>query len=671
MVAEALAADPTLLPETVVCCEDPAVALILDGCLARLGLPTMGVRLPATSHPVLQVLPLVLRLCWEPVDPKLLLDFVALPVGPIPRRVARCLAAALAEQPGFGSGAWEEAVRELTDPASDADGSVKARLEAWFAIQRQPWGNPLPLDLLRERCGRVAQWAVSRARRLEGDADPRLTEVLRIAAAQAATLGDLLEAQGVLQSEPQLARLLDAALSDEVAVQPRLEAYGGPRVVTSLAEIGAPCTRLVWLGLGTADRVVSRWSVLDQERLRAAAIDLDDGSRFLAALRGAERRGLLSVAESLLAIALPADEELRPHPIWLQVQGGLAAAKVENPVDLELVLTGVGGELAPWRIARETSPVLPPQPRRTMWMIAPGLLKDRTGTSATELSSRLACPLQWVLNYAAHLEPGDLVTLPDEFRMKGNFGHEMLSLVAGPGGEPLTPQAAENWVLAAFDGRLAADAAPLAQSSRLTEALRLKQELATSARVLAAALRAGGYRIVGFEVPVTGQAFGRDLTGSIDCLVRRADGEEAIIDFKYAGRNKYRLFLEEGRAIQLATYAYARRQGRRFPAVAYLILADGLLLTPEGNPLRDATSAEVVAGPSMTEVWGVLTAAIPEADAWLAGGEPVPVRPLQDASEWPRGVALAIFDPKPVKAETREPCRYCNYTLLCGFTQLT
>lgn len=316
--------------------------------------------------------------------------------------------------------------------------------------------------------------------------------------------------------------------------------------------------------------------------------------------------------------------------------------------------------------------MLPPQPRRPSWTLAPGLVRDRAGTSASELASRLACPLQWVLNYAAHLEPGDLATLPDEFRIKGNFGHDLLSLVAGPGGEPLTPQAAEQAALAAFDDRLRSDAAPLAQPARLTEALRLKRELAAAARVLAGALRAGGYRIVGFEVGIARQAFGRDLAGSIDCLVRRPDGEEAIIDFKYAGREKYRRFLEEGRAIQLATYAYARRQaGSRFPAVAYLILADGLLLTPEGNPLRDIPSSEVVAGPPMADIWARLTAAIPEADGWLAGDEPVPARPLQDATEWPKGVALTIYDPKPVKPETRQPCCYCNYRVLCRFTQLT
>lgn len=356
MVAQALAAEPALLPGTAVYCRDPALALALDGCLARLGLPPMGVRLPAASHPVLQVLPLVLRLCWEPVDPKLLLDFVALRGGPIPRRVAGRLAAALARQPGFGSRSWVQAVEHLTDPARDPDGAIRTRLEGWFAIERHPWGTPLPLDLLTERCARVAQWAAGRARLLDEDAeaDRRLVEILRTAAAQAATLGELLAVQGAPQSEPQLARLLDAALPGGIDVQPRLEAFGGPRLVTSLANITAPCARLVWLGLGTAERVMSRWSVSDRQRLRAAGIDLDDGSRFLAARRGAERRGLLSVGDTLLAIALPEDEELQPHPVWLQIKGGFAAAKIQDPVDLEPVLAGPGGDLAPWHIARET-----------------------------------------------------------------------------------------------------------------------------------------------------------------------------------------------------------------------------------------------------------------------------------------------------------------------------
>ncbi len=101
-LADALAAEPDLLADTAVCCEDAAVALRLDRALARRGLPTMGAAHSSVFSPALQVLPLVLGLCYEPVDPGTLLEFVALPLGPVPRRVGRRLARALGRQPGLG-----------------------------------------------------------------------------------------------------------------------------------------------------------------------------------------------------------------------------------------------------------------------------------------------------------------------------------------------------------------------------------------------------------------------------------------------------------------------------------------------------------------------------------------------------------------------------------------
>jgi RecB family exonuclease len=201
----------------------------------------------------------------------------------------------------------------------------------------------------------------------------------------------------------------------------------------------------------------------------------------------------------------------------------------------------------------------------------------------------------------------------------------------------------------------------------------MRRQLAAAARNLAAVLRAGGYRVAGFEEEVRARALGRKLSGRIDCLVRRADGEEAVIDLKYGGREKYRRLLEEGRAIQLATYAFARAQagGGRLPAVAYLILEDGLLLTPSGSPLRGVSPARAIAGPSVDEVWRQVAEALPRADRWLTRDEPIPARPLQQPEEWPEGAALAIYDAKGSGPEKREPCRYCRYQILCGFVELT
>ncbi len=673
-VARALAAEPARLTDTIICCEDPTVALALDGCLKRLGLPTAGASLLAATHPVLQVLPLALRLCWEPVDPALLLAFLALPVGPIPRRAAHRLADALASQPGLGSQAWDTALERLCSPEADPEGKLRERLRTWLAIGRRPWGSPLPAALVKERCARMAQWATGRARLAESATDEALlAEALEIAASQAGTLGALVETQGGDLSEPQLARLLEATLPQGMSAQPHVEAAGGPRLVASLAEIMVPCARLIWLGLGTGDPPTPPWTVQELHALRAAGIDLDDGSRALSARREAERRGLSRVTETLLAVALPADEELRPHPLWLRIKGALQRGDVEHPVDLETVLTGhCPDDVAPWRFPQEAFAVRPAQPRRPRWILPPGLLRDRTSTSASDLTCRLACPLQWVFRYAARLEPGAMVSLPDDFLLKGTFGHSVLQAVRRADGTVHPPDAAEQAVLRRFDERLPVDAAPLAQPARLEERLRFRGELAAAARTLAAALRAGGYRIEGFEVPIEGAALGRKLVGFIDCLLARQDGEEGVIDFKYAGREKYRRLLEEGRGAQLATYAQARMQAVTAspPGVGYLILADGLLYTPGGSPLRGAVPAQVVRGPAIGAVWEQLAAAVTRADGWLTSGEPVPARPLQDPAEWPEGADLVIDTDPSKDPSQREPCTYCDYQVLCGLAEL-
>jgi len=678
-VATALAAEPDRLSETVVCCEDDMVALCLDGCLARLGLPTLGASLHTLAHPVLQVLPLTLRLCWEPVDPALLLDFLLLPVGPIPRRAARLFAEALVKQPGLGSAAWERAVEQLRRPDADSEGKIAERLETWLGIERRPIGQPVPAALVSEVCDRVARWARGRAHGMEEDegADPALLEALRIAADQAAVVGDMVAARGGEHSEPQLLRLLDAAMTQGIAVQPRLEAAGGPRLIASLSELTSTCVRLVWLGLGTGDHPGSRWSALELEQCRAAGIDLDDGSRALAALREAERRGLSRVAETLLVVSLPPDEERRPHPIWLQIQGALAEADEKDPLGLEDVLaTERPCDISPWWLPTVRTPVQPPPQKRPLWSVDPSLLPSRDTSSATELECRLACPLQWVFKYGAWLRPGTIARLPDDFRLKGNFCHQILSLVFGGGGAVPDPGAAEQMVRRAFTERLPLDAAPLTQPARLLEKLQLADELVRATRTLVEILRSGGYRVTGMEIPVEGTVQGRELQGSIDCLLRRDDGEEAVLDFKYrdSADRKYRRFLEQGHAVQLATYAHSRSQasGGAIPAVGYLILADGLLYTPAGSRLRGQASLTIVEGPGISEVWAAFATALQNAEEWLTGTVPIPARPLQDPAMWPAGATIVLEGPnaKGNLPDVQPICRYCDFGKLCGREEL-
>lgn len=678
-LAEAFAALQSRLAGTVVCCADDTVSMLLDHCLTQRGLPTMGARTQTATHPIQQVLPLAMALCWEPVDPASLLDFLSLPVGPIPGRASRQLARALTEQPGLGSRRWEAVREQLCSLENDPDGKLRDQLAIWLDVPRVPRGQRLPASLVRQRAGLVSQWAIGYAAVLEARGDTPLAMVssLRILASQAATLGELAETQGTDISAPQLARLQDAAMGNGGDVAPYIPAANGPRLVASLAEIVEPCAHLIWLGIGTETPPASRWTVHERTALRAAGLELDDGRHAVAALREAERRGLANVTESLLVVSLPDDEDRMPHPVWLQIQNGLREGGQTGPDSLEDELAADPNvSFAQWPVTTTVYAVEPPQPSRCLWRVETRLLRDRSSSSATELQDRLACPLKWVLNYLARLSPSLIANLPDVFTLKGTFCHSVLQSVFGRGGEIPTVAAACESVASEFDARLPRDAAPLAQPSNVGERKKLRRELISATEVLIQTLRAGSYRIVGLEVEVAGKFGGRDLNGRIDCLAAGQDGKEALVDFKYGGTTKYRQMLQEGRSIQLAAYAYSRHQttggGSPFSDVAYLVLSAARLYTPKGSPIRGDGGREVVEGPGIRQVWEDFTRVLTTSEDWLRGAAPIPARPLQSAAEWPEGVTMALVDPDSAGPDFRgqDVCRYCDYGVLCGMEGL-
>ena len=671
-ITATLAVSLDKLSTTVICCEDDDLALRLDACLSRVGLPTTGASVRSRAHPVLQVLPLSLSLCWEPVDPQALLDFLTLPILPLPRKAASRLANALTQEPGLGSSQWDAAVEELCAEEHDPDGKLRERLDTWLLCDRLSKGSEIPSRLIRSRCGLVAQWASGRAALLaeDDDSDPELIEALRIAAGQASLLGELAESQGTALSEPQLARLLEEALADGVETTSHIEAEGGPIRVRSLSEIDGPCDRLIWLGLGTADAAGCRWSTDQLRELRGAGIDVDDGSKVLSALRSAEARGYCYVKEAFLAVLLPQDLEKRWHPIWLTIRALFPEKDIEQPPVFEdLVAAGDVTSLSPFAFECQDADIEPPQKPRPLWDIPAGLLCDRETVSASELQDRLGCPLKWILNYQARLRPSPIAELPNDFQLKGTFCHSILERVFGGGGDLPTVDDAVGRVVATFDERLPLDAAPLAQPDNYFERQRVRSELENATRVLVGTLASGGYRIVGIEVELSGEAFGKSLNGWIDCVAERDNGDEAIIDFKYGGRSKYHSLIEDGKAVQLATYAYGRSTAHgTFPAVAYLVLSDGLLYTPSGSPVHGDGNRSLINAPAIHTVWQQFSDAIDKADDWLTSDAPVPARPLQESSQWPAGATI-VLETKMKADNVQEVCKYCHYKTICGLQE--
>lgn len=673
-VAAALSGADGPSHDVVIYCPDPLTAARLEEAIQRLGRPALGVEREVTASPALQVLPLVLELCWEPVEPKVLMDFLSLPVSPVPAPARRQLAKALSETPGLGSREWEEVWGELT--TSDAD--LQERLIRWFDHSRVQAGDSVPPGLVRDRCSSVARWARAYAERLTEEGEHRvLADGLRTASLQAAELADVVASRDEHLTRPQLLRMLeDVRSSGRVQVHQQAE-VGAPWLVTNLADVPPWVEHLVWVGVGVEGPPPSRWTTTDLTALRRAGIDLDDGRRALQVRREAERRALQHVSSTLLVVKLPADEERAAHPLWTRIKTELETDTGEPPEpDALRAAIREDTPFGAWSVEAREVTVAPPTPPPTEWDVPAALLAEPARSSATELESRLACPLRWVLNRSAHVRPSPAARLPNPFRLRGRFAHIVLDDVLGDGGELPDPDEAAGAVVDRFDERVALDAAPLAQPDRLAERRQLRAELEAAVRLLVGVLQRGGYEVVRGEAPIDAEYDGRPLGGKIDLVIRGPEGE-AIVDFKYGGRRRYRELLEEGHAVQLAVYAYARgdQQGRDgpVPAVGYLVIRPQRLYTPAGSPLRGAAPRSVIDGaPAIREVWDRFREALARSQDWLtAEDDPVPVRPRQDPDAWPEGVEMVVeTDRRSDRTELR-PCKYCDYQLLCGVREVT
>ena len=672
-----LASDLLALEATVICCEDEAMARMVDGALAAANLPTAGVVAYTRFHPASQVLPLSLALCREPVDPAVALDFLTLPVNPYPKRVAARLAGALMDQPGIGSEAWQRAVDEVTANANDG---VAEKIEQWFHGERIPAGQPMPARLVAERAGQVAQWAIGQASKLDeqhpsDESAPDLTAALRSTATEAGLLSELAGALGTDLTSPQLQRIVDAVAGPGLPATAQPAGASGPTWVRSLAEIRQEYRHLVWLGLGSAHRIQPKWPRSALEMFEQAGVAIDDGAAELGARRQAEQRGLNRITERALLLELPTDDESPPHPLAITVRHGLASGEGDHPRPLSVdrhLAAGQPDELAPWRADVEDRQVLSPLRPRSLWQVDARFLPERDRNSASELESRLGCPIQWVFNYGARLRPGPIANLPDGFLLKGNFCHFLLTRVFGNDDEVPEEDEAVGRIETAFDERVGLEAGPLARPARAGERKRLRAELAAATRTLIRLLRDGGWQIAAMETPFEGGADGYRLSGYIDCLIRDSKGAEAIIDFKYAGSRRYQDLLAEGRAVQLAVYARGRAAVvdtdlAELP-VAYLVIANNRLLTPSATPMAGTRNDQhVPEAPGMAEVWQRFTQALARSQAWMERAEPVPARPLQDSEEWPDGVEM-VLDAKG--ADEQRICRYCDFRVLCGLEEI-
>ena len=672
---------------------DPAAAVlasadtdVLDRALHRRGMPAIGAVGPSRDRAHHQVLGLFLDVATAPVDVHqlaALLDLRVLPgaeaeaepVGLVPALARRELLRALGSEPGVGGPAWQQALARIGESGHDR------AIEAARVIDRLV-RDPLPGDDLRP--GAIAErldWLADRLRAVaRGDGD------LLASLAQVQVLQRVL---GMLAPEAPLTRRTLQQVIDSCGgsgPSPRaVREVSDRQVTTSPAQVRGGA--VLWWGPSSDDAPrAQRWDPSEVAALEAGGGRVLSPAQLAALQVDAALRGLRR-AEEIIAVLPGRRLEEAPGPSGLLAHLGTATRRTPEQLieDGRWTLAGRSLEVAtPAEVASEAAP-----PTEHRIAPAPHLLPRKL--SFTQISSLLACPHHWALEYALDVRPADVAVLPTGARMTGTLVHAVVETLVGErydpglGGTPLSAPSAEeiSEVLDRLVPQLASEL-DLPGSAAAREDVRDRAVRSVGALFSGAAT--AGLRITGtesrFELPLTLALAGGERTvpfvGSRDVDAITADGRRTVLDLKWSrSRSRYGDLFDTSEAIQLASYAWALAQehpGEQPADVGYFLLRSGEFVS--ADPALDPHDrAPMDTGEAWRRMLAAVTARLDEvADGRIrCGCRELQERTGLDASASWSARSSALAKARAAEREAggllvEEHCGTSEHAQLCGTT---
>lgn len=569
----------------------------IDAALDALDLPRLGLTDPSPYRPTLQLLPLVMRLMWQPLDFHALLQCLSHPVHPLPAYARRRIAEKVAGAPGIGGQGWAAMLADIDAHYGEQAGEVRRGIDAWIDHPRFSAQDGAPLTALYERVARLAEYFRNR---LTDEDDARRAGWMAGHAQSMAVqhaIGALSE-QGVLTIRPEALDKLIVQATSRGSVNPLLDAQAGAGAcVTDPAALVEPFDDVMWWNLASVPTVSAYpWSMSELAALRQAGVGLPETDSLLRRQASGWLQPILQASRTITLVLPPDGEEV--HPVWLLLSGILADPRIEKVEDL---LTA-----APR--AEESAPVAClPLPTRRRWWQLPDAAEIRwpEAMSFSSLEQLLFNPYQWVLNYPARLRASALLSLPDDFRLLGNLAHRTVErLYQAPDGAQWSQDQVLDWFDGHLDAIIAEEGAVLLMPGKRAELESFRLRFRAALPRLHGMLRTAGASHIEPEAPLEGEvALGR-ITGSADLVLTLPKRAQAIVDMKWAGEKKYRDKLSAFTHIQLAIYAQlvALRTGR-WPGVAYFILRDGELLTTTTGLFPDVRAIDTEEGKTIALLW--------------------------------------------------------------------
>ena len=587
--------------------------IVFDRALERSGLPRCGFQHRSRFRPVSQVPALALALLWRPVDPRVLLQFLLHPVAPLPWRVRRPLAAAIAERPGVGGPDWQAAMTRIGQAEAERAEATRVspdEIRYWLEAPRFPHDTGAPLDAIAQRAERCSRWLERRRAVADGASDDERIHTAAISQCKAlADALDRLSADGHARlAKPELDRLIDEAAT----AQPDPSAFaqaGHARATTHPATVVDPVEEVLWWDLAPQpSEPAPPWSSSELTALAAAGVEVPSAAERLRRRRRDWLRPLLHCRRRLVLVAHR--PERGSHPLLGEIEHRCPGFR-ELQLDGSLLRDGVGA-LPLLGVPTPALPARPLQPPKRWWSLPPHVaLPARPVESYTSLSKLYDYPHEWVLHYLAELRPGRAANIHDRGLLYGNLAHRLFERFfdAHPDRSDwsgLSGSALHGWLDTCLDRLFESEGAVLLQRGRGGDRQYVADRIERSLARLLQHLRSARIDHVRAEAAQEAEHAAFALRGMIDLLLTDLDGRRVVVDVKWGSEPYRQREMEAGRHLQLGTYAWLHRAAERrneWPYSAYYIVITGNMIAPDRTVFPDAIAAPPAAGESTAGLW--------------------------------------------------------------------
>ena len=585
---------------------------VLDDVLIAGDQASLGVHPASLARPIPQLLLLTLRLCWKPLNPLHLLEFLTHPNCPVEFHLRNELSRVMVECPGIGGPKWLgaiEAVKKIyqvkpADEAKELFPRLEKDLADWICISKYPARTGAPGAEISSHCLRIAKWARHRLIKETEQGDFAKASLFQSLATQASELGDAVkETEAVTQCE--LERLV-RRVSGNGWSSPKIRELGHGHRVGSPAACVESADTVLWWNFSEPERpALPNWTNSEVEELQKHGAEIPTAASILMAESAHWLKPFLS-ARKKLVLFTPRQRNGEPvatHPLFSRLQAMVEGKFPTTHLDADLQRKKVPFAEQITHIALRT-------PRR-WWKLKDGThFGPRSTESFSSAEKFIYSPYSWVLDYKAVLRPGIL----SQFRMRsenvlyGNLLHRLLDLlVAGPlqkgASGALTEAGLKNHIEQHWPILLEQEGAALLLLGKQSEAMALLDTAKRALWSLTQQLKVAQIIEANTNVNFKGEFIGGKLEGFVDLLIKNEKSKAAVVDLKSGRLEEKQKELQSNVQLQLAIYGFLHREVfGEWPAASYFILNNGRMLAQNKDYFPQAYSIPAKSGSNGLEI---------------------------------------------------------------------